>query len=165
MMVLRCWLCLSIGCGRLSWMILMLSLAKADIRLTDVAAGGRGCGGVGLLWHRSLNAVPIAGIASDRICGIRFRCGEGDRGLISIISVYMPCLDVGLDCYREHLIELERVISESDELGLVVVLGDFNAHLAGASRNVQGVLLQEVLDRSDLCDVSSGCLAEGPSYT
>ena len=37
-----------------------------------------------------------------------------------------------------HLIELERVISESDELGLVVVLGDFNAHLAGASRNVQG---------------------------
>ena len=39
----------------------------------------------------------------------------------------MPCLDVGLDCYSEHLIELERVISESDELGLVVVLGDFNA--------------------------------------
>ena len=29
----------------------------------------------------------------------------------------------------------------------------------------QGVLLQEVLDRSDLTDVSSGCLATGPSYT
>lgn len=134
------------------------SVAKADSRLTDNAVGGRGFGGVGLLWHCSLNAVPIAGINSDRICGIRFSSGRGDRDVVSILSVYMPCLDLGLDCYSQHLIELERVISECDELGLVIVLGDFNAHLTSASRNVQRVLLQEVMD------LSAGCLAVGPNY-
>ncbi len=36
------------------------------------------------------------------------------------------------------------MVSESNDLGLVIVMGDFNTHLAGASI-VQGVLLQEVI--------------------
>ena len=65
--------------------------------------------------------------------------------------------------------ELERVISDSQLLGSVVVLGDFNAHLGGARRNamqnLQGFLLQEVLERCDLSAVSQGALASGPGYT
>ena len=38
----------------------------------------------------------------------------------------MP-IDLGIDCYREHLVELERVVSECETLGSVVILGDFNA--------------------------------------
>ena len=47
------------------------AIGKADSRLTAERDGGRGCGGVGLLWHKSIAATPISGINSDRICGIR----------------------------------------------------------------------------------------------
>ena len=87
------------------------AVGKADGRLTDEAAGGRGVGGVGILWHNSIGATPIAGISSDRICGIRFSVEDGDRSVMSVIGVYLPCLDLGLHCYQEHLIELERVVS------------------------------------------------------
>ena len=88
---------------------------------------------------------------------------------MSIIGVYLPCLDQGLDCYKEHLVELERVVSESELLGPVIVLGNFNAHLKGyvgaGEPNVQEVLLQEVMKRLQLSAVSLGSLASGPGYT
>jgi hypothetical protein len=115
------------------------AIGKADERLTDQSQSGRGCGGICVLWRRCLQATQISGINSDRICGIRFNI-DGDN-LVSVIGVYLPCLDQGLRNYSEHLIELER---ESEELGSVVVLGDFNAHLSvlGQNSNVQGVLLR-----------------------
>ena len=70
-------------------------------------------------------------ISSDHICAVRFSVDDGGSSLVSVIGVYMPWSDQGLECYRDHLIELERVISESSLLGPVVVLGDFNAHLQG----------------------------------
>ena len=67
--------------------------------------------------------------------------------------------------------ELERVISEAEQIGSVVVLGDFNAHLGvlGGCRgigeaNQQGVLLEDFLRRCDLNAVSLGYLASGPGY-
>ena len=55
------------------------------------------------------------------------------------------------------------MISESELLGPVVVLGDFNAHLGGLSGGVgvgeptlQGVLLKEMMVRCKLSAVSLG---------
>ena len=107
------------------------AVGKSDCRLTEEREGGRGCGGIGILWHSSIAATPISGINSDRVIGIRFSMDDGDRSVVSVIGVYLPCLDQGVDCYREHLVELERVISESELQGPVMVLGDFNAHLGG----------------------------------
>ena len=70
--------------------------------------------------------------------------------------------------YREHLVELERVIGESELQGPVMVLGDFNAHLRGEAvgeQNLQGALLQEVLERCSLSAVSEGAMASGPIDT
>ena len=64
---------------------------------------------------------------------------DGDSSLLTVIGVYLPCLNLGVDCYREHLTELERVVSESRLLGPVTVLGDFNAHLEAGRQNLQGV--------------------------
>ncbi len=145
------------------------AVGKSDCRLNEDREGGRGCGGIGILWHKSISACPISGISSDRICGIRFSLDDGDNSVMSVIGVYLPCLDQGVDCYRDQLVELERVISDSQLLGPVVVLGDFNAHLGGAEsngeQNLQGVLLQEVLQQCDLSAVSQGALASGPGYT
>ena len=141
------------------------AIGKADSRLTAERDGGRGCGEIGLLWHKSIAATPISGINSDRICGIRIMMDDGDSSLLTVIEVYLPCLDLGVDCYREHLTELERVVSESRQLVPVTVLGDFNAHLEAGRQNVQGVLLQEVMEGYELSAVSQGILASGPAYT
>ena len=46
--------------------------------------------------------------------GIRLSVDDGDKSVMSIIGVYLACLDQGLDCYKEHLVELEIVVSESE---------------------------------------------------
>ena len=60
-------------------------------------------------------------------------------------------------------------MSESQLFGSVAVLEDFNAHLGGENcsgdQNLQGVLLQAVLERCELSAVSQGALASGPVYT
>ena len=73
-----------------------------------------------------------------RVCAIRLRIEDGDSLHLTVIGVYLPCSDKGIDTYQEHLVELERVISESSMLGAVIVLGDFNAHL-GQLGGVRGV--------------------------
>ena len=45
---------------------------KADSRLTETSNGGRGFGGIAILWHKTIGATPMNDITSDRICAIRF---------------------------------------------------------------------------------------------
>ena len=71
----------------------------------------------------SIGASPVSGMSSDHICAVRFSVDDGDRSLVSVIGAYIPCSDQGLECYRDHLIQLERVVSESSLLSPVVVLG------------------------------------------
>ena len=80
--------------------------------------------------------------------------------------VYLSYLDQGMDCYREHLVELDRIVSKSWLFCSVSVIGDFNAHLGGENchgdQNLQGILFQAVLERCELSTVSQGALASGP---
>ena len=59
------------------------AVGKSDCRLTEDRDGGRRCGGIGILWHKSIAASPIPGIGSDRICGIRFSMVDGDNSAVS----------------------------------------------------------------------------------
>ena len=44
----------------------------ADRRLTETTYDkSKGCGGVGILWRKSMDVFPISDIVSDRICSIR----------------------------------------------------------------------------------------------
>ena len=52
---------------------------------------------------------------------------------MEMTTPFFPCIDQGVDFYREHL------VIESWLLGLVAVLGDFNGHLGlleGESQNL-----------------------------
>ena len=64
----------------------------------------------------------IARISSDHICAIRLKV-DIDGPMLTIIGVYMPCSNKGIECYRQHMLELERVISESSLVGTVITLG------------------------------------------
>ena len=94
--------------------------------------------GVGVLWKKSLDAVPISGIESDRIVGVTLKLSSSQPSCLTVLSVYLPCADQGLQVFCEHLIELQRLVTEAQQCGLVVVLGDFNAHLGhlGFSRGI-----------------------------
>ena len=68
--------------------------------------------------------------------------------------------------------ELERLISDQQQQGPVIVVGDFNAHLGtlGGHRGVgdpnqQGMLLQQLITRCNFYAVSLSSLAIGPQYT
>lgn len=89
------------------------SFGKADKRLCESSEGGRGYGGIGFLWRKSVGATPISGIKSDRIGGVKFSVGNGDDTVVSVIGVYLPCLDQGVRDYRECLVQLEHVVCES----------------------------------------------------
>ena len=146
-------------------------LGCADSRLSDTTHDKRrGCGGVGILWKKSLDVIPINEIDSDRICGVNLK--KDDETWLSIIGVYLPCADLGMDYYRDTLVELERVISDSANLGPVVIAGDFNAHLGymwgprtSNTVNSQGLLLGELLSRCELHAASLSKTASGPECT
>ena len=74
---------------------------------------------MGILWRKSLDAFPISEIDSKRVCGIRIK--KEDDTWMSIIGAYLPCADLGMDYFRDTLAELEKVISDSTNLGPVVV--------------------------------------------
>lgn len=145
---------------------------KADSRLTETSNGGRGFGGIAILWHKKIGAIPMSDITSDRICVIHFCDPNDNRSTVSVIGVYLPCSDQGVDCYRDHLQELERIITDSILLGPVIILGDFNAHLGSlggvrgtGNPNLQGILLSDIMDRHNLCAVSQCEWATGPLHT
>ena len=143
-----------------------------DRRFDENSLFTRGCGGVGLMWRKTLYACPLTGITSDRICGLHVKLSCPEFAELTFLDGYLPCVDSGLDVYCEHLVEFERVISASQESGPVLIVGDFNAHLASfggvrghGSPNQQGFLLKQLLDRCELYVVSLSALSEGPSFT
>lgn len=115
------------------------AVGKADGRLTENTGGGR-YGGVGISWRRDIGATPISSDCIN-LCGIRFTMDDAGGSVLSVVGVHLPSLDQGIDSYREHLVELEWIISESELLGPVVVAGDLNAHLGDLEEvNVKGFL-------------------------
>ena len=130
---------------------------KTDARLDENSSLLRGCGGVGILWRKTLDATPISCISSDQISGICLKLTSPEPAEFTILGVYLPCAGQGLETYCEHLIELERLVSEGQRLGPVLIAGDFNAHLGplGGTRgqdnpNQEGIILKQLLDRCEL---------------
>ena len=106
------------------------AVGKADVRLSESAQGSRGfgdiyvcCGTRGWRLHESVASTLITSVVLVSTRG-------SSENVMSVIGVYLPCLDLGIDCYREHLVELECVVSECEMLDSVVILGDCNAHLS-----------------------------------
>ena len=83
------------------------------------------------------NATRISNIIfSDWICSLRIKLSQSDNTGLSIFAVYLPCeLSVS---YCEPFGGIgELIISESQCLGPVVIVGDFNARL-GSLGGVRG---------------------------
>ena len=44
-----------------AWKVEYVATGKADDRLTEESEDERGCGGIGVLWHKSIGATPLTG--------------------------------------------------------------------------------------------------------
>ena len=141
--------------------------AISDKRLTSTAELTRGCGGIAILWHKSLTVATID-TNSDRICAIQLKSAST---VTSIVGVYLPSAGSPLDDYREYLSQLEDVVASLQREGELLILGDFNAHLQYAPSgeisggNPQGIHLANWLDQYHLYPVSLTNSREGPGYT
>ena len=65
---------------------------------------------MGVLCHKSFDASPVTSIASDRLCALLLKVQDSKMTIFTIIGVYLPCSDKGIEFYQEHLDELEKVI-------------------------------------------------------
>ena len=77
-----------------------------------------------------------------------------------------------MECYCNHLVELKHLISQKQQLGTVLITGEFNVHLGtlGGARgqggaNQQGILFHKLLVRCNIYAVSLSPLAMDPQYT
>ena len=63
---------------------------KVDSRLTEESERCRGSGGIGILWHKSIGAVPVSDISSDRICAIIFSVADDRRAWYLSLECICP---------------------------------------------------------------------------
>ena len=145
----------------------MTGLAIADKRLNPESNLVRGCGGIGILWNKHLDATPVSGIESDRICALNIKSTTCST---LIIGVYLPTTDAPIDDFHLCLHTLESLINNHS--GPVVIAGDFNCHVGqeGGPRatnnpNHQGDLLLEMVQNNDLFFTSLSNVTSGPAYT
>ena len=149
-------------------------MGKADDRLTDTSELQRGCGGVGIMWRKSLNvSVTTSPTKSDRICCIEvpLSCRSPDK--LIIINIYCPSSDSSIDYYTQCLHDLEKTVCTHNGTNCAIIIaGDLNAHLGTLAGhrgsgvfNQRGLLLKELIDRNSLFVSSHSQWSTGPSYT
>ena len=142
--------------------------AVFDQRLNATSDLRRGCGGVAILWRKSLHASPLSFTDCDRMCGLSVNLPNSYRSL-NIIGVYMPSAEQPQEVYSSYLSSVEHAISQLNTQGPLLIMGDLNAHLGDRTEanttNPRGVLWNNMLDAHSLVNVSLGPLATGTPYT
>ena len=131
---------------------------------------GRGQGGVGILWNKTLGGViPINEITHDRFCAIRIQNSNG--ATINVFSVYLPASSSD-DDLSTTLDQLSVVLEGRDSDSLNLVCGDFNGDIGHAvdGRGIKpptkaGKLINDFFIRHNLWPSNQGISANGPLYT
>ena len=123
-----------------------------------------GKGGVAILWHKSLDHhVTPLDITSDRICGIQYRLNQHLH--FYILQVYAPSSNHPVQVYRDFIDHLHAIISMYCHYGLVILMGDFNAHLQGKrfikSTDDRGKCLLDLMNYYNLVSLNTLSLCSG----
>ena len=144
--------------------------AVCDQRLNPSSDFHRGCGGVALLWRKSLNAAAVFHQYSDRICSIQVPLQNSPP--LTIHGVYMPSADQPQETYTSYLDTVSQIVSQSDSDAPMIIAGDLNCHLGslGCPRsndtpNSRGHKWKDVIDHHTLYVASLSHISSGPIHT
>ena len=146
-----------------------------DRRLDEHSELRRGCGGAAILWRKSLTASPLpTHSSSDRICAATVTLSSNPSPVdkVTVLSVYCPSADADFDSFQQCITDLEEVNSLDSISTVVIITGDFNAHLGplagprgSGTTNNRGIALKKFIDRNNLFVASHSQLSYGPSHT
>ena len=142
------------------------SLGICDSDLNVYRNRSVGKGGVALLWKKKLNqSISPLCIESDKIVGIQLQLSRDT--FVYILQVYLPCSNHRIEQFREHIEQLFNLISMLSQLGSVILMGNFNAHLNG-SRYIRqidrrGQDLYDLMSQVGMFNVTTSSLCEGTS--
>lgn len=131
-------------------------VSDRDLRIPSSYRVGKG--GVALMWHNSISGrISLLDIESDRVCGIQYRLSKNN--FVYILQVYAPCSNTSIYNYRDFIDFMQTVISMYSENGILIVMGDLNAHLQGhryiKSSDERGKCLQRMLHYHNLVSVNN----------
>ena len=130
---------------------------SSPVDLSSGSIRGRPHGGVGVLWHKSLDSfVSVLDLHSEWACGINVSL-QGDT--VCILSVYLPYeCDENQDDYIRALEELKVLVDES-VTPLIFILGDYNTDIlkqSTFSRYIEQFLSESNLLLSDNLFLDTG---------
>ena len=134
------------------------SIGVCDFDLNRPSSRKVGKGGVAIFWHRSLDnlVIPLE-TDSDRICGIHYTFNQHLQ--FYILQVYAPPSSHSIQVYKDFIDYLHVCISMYSQTGLVIVMGDFNAHLQGErfikNTDVRGKYLLDMMKYHNLVSVNT----------
>ena len=140
-----------------------IGFGSCDERLNENSSLTRGCGGVGLVWRKSLHVVPLTEISSDRFCAIQLQPSNSPP--ITIFSVYLPCSAYSNDTYSSYFQDLQSVIGRYEVDGPIIICGDFNVDVSSHHSDSRQTQLADLLDTHSLYIISQSSLHQGPNYT
>ena len=132
-----------------------------DQKLHESSTLTNGCGGVGFIWKKELNILPLYDIKSDRFCVIQLLQPGGSK--ISLISVYLPSTNYDHDTYFE---ELQSVVGSLEKDGPIILCGDLNVDSTNKQHSPSRLeLRRNIVDHHSLYVLSQGPEVSGPNYT
>ena len=144
--------------------------AVSDSRLTPTSTLTRGCGGCAIIWKKTIPAVVMSNLESDRSCGIKVPIK--DTHTLTILGVYVPSSDQPQEFYNKHLATINQVISSTPCSSPLLVFGDLNCHLGhlGGPRssdepNHRGMQWKYLLDNHSLYVPSPKLRLAPPTHT
>ncbi|XP_069105877.1 uncharacterized protein [Argopecten irradians] len=124
-------------------------------------------GGVAIMWHRKLSdMISVVDSDDDRIAIVKLVTGTD---IWYFIQVYLPTSRYGADIFTDYISKLDDICTNFSLNGSVILMGDFNARLSGPRVpnyvNHRGQLLQRLMDRHQLCALSTSDVCRGPLFS
>ncbi|MES9879927.1 MAG: reverse transcriptase domain-containing protein, partial [Sedimenticola sp.] len=142
--------------------------AKSDFDLGVPGNRRVGKGGVCLMWRKQFDhRVSRVEIDDDRIIGIQCEFAKGHY--LYVFQVYLPCTNYPIYLYREYIDNIYNMLSMYKDKGLVIIMGDFNAHLNGRvfikPLDDRGHCLLDFLSDNNMISVNATNLCTGAEST
>ena len=142
--------------------------AVSDSDLEKPSGRKVGKGGVAIFWKRTIDSrVSLLNIDDDRIIGIQYQISKDN--FVYIIQVYLPSVNHALAHFDEYLLKLQDICSMYNEMGTLIIMGDFNAHINGRifvkPHDRRSAILSNFLVTNNLIPVNTLSICTGADST
>ena len=140
----------------------------SDADLLNPSRRKVGKGGVALFWKRELDKyISLLDIDDDRLVGIEYQVAK--EYYMYVIQMYLPSTNHCMQDFKEYMQKLQDLCSVYSNKGILILMGDFNAHQNGSScfkrYDSRSVILRDFLAFNNLVSINSLPICTGANST